>query len=111
MKPKKIQIPLENIQPGTTVYHEHLPADLIERIKNFKAILGDMVSASIEHTIENFKRDQNPEREVESWEWIAKTYAAACKKNPEMTPDERKDIYRTTLLASMKIDPIRVALE
>lgn len=51
--------------------HSVLPAALVDRIRAYKQILGDADSTSLHRAIDNFKRDANPEREVEIWEHIA----------------------------------------
>jgi len=71
MKTEKVRV--EDIIPGP-IRHPVLAPELIERIRAFKEVLGDVEQCPIETTIENFQRDMHPEREVEVWERIARAY-------------------------------------
>ena len=70
------------------IRHHDLPATLLVRIQNIWFSTHDVVSVSLEKTIENFQRDLHPEKEVEIWERIisaANVAIDALKKNDSAT--------------------------
>jgi len=73
----------------------------IERIKAFKQILGNVDGASLEKTIDNFKRDAHPESELVIWERIASTFQTFLAHNPTTDPAVRKEILAVLIGASM----------
>ena len=93
------QIRLSDVQMGP-IRHPVLPDDVIERIRAFKATLGDVDDASLDQTIDNFKRDIHPESELVIWERIASTFAAYLSRNPTTDRATRKEIYSMLLGAS-----------
>jgi hypothetical protein len=97
------QIPLSDIQPGP-IRHPVLPGDFIERVKVFKATLGDADGASIDQTIDNFRRDVRPESELVIWERIASTFAAYLSRNPTTDRAIRKEIFSVLLGASAGLE-------
>jgi len=66
----KVGVRLSDLKFGP-IRHPVLPDDFIERIKAFKKILSDFDAVSLEQTVDNFKRDTNPESELLIWERIA----------------------------------------
>jgi hypothetical protein len=99
----KEQLRLSDIQFGP-IRHPVLPDDFIERIKAFKKILGDIDSVSIEQTIDNFKRDADPQSELIIWERIASTFQMYLSHNPTTDSAIRKRILAVLLSASMGIE-------
>lgn len=101
-------IKMADLRVDMPIKHNELPLTLVNRIKRFKQMLGDMDQTSIEMTLENFRRDTNPEKEIAVWESIATVYKDSISKNPHMTFEERRAIYRNLLQRSMETNPIRV---
>jgi hypothetical protein len=97
------QIPLSDIQPGP-IRHPVLPDGFIERIRAFKAILGDVDGASIDQTIDNFRRDVRPESELVIWERITSTFEAYLSRNPTTDRSIRKEVYSVLLGASAGVE-------
>jgi hypothetical protein len=95
----KKPIELSHLRPGP-IRHPVLPDDFIERIKAFKKILGDADNASLEQTIDNFKRDTHPENELAIWERIASTFQMFLSHNPTADAAIRKDILSVLIGAS-----------
>ena len=83
------------------VRHPTLPDDFVERVKAFKAMLADVDQSSLEHTLENFKRDTNPESELLIWERIANNFQLFLSTIPTADAATRKDILAVLLGASM----------
>jgi hypothetical protein len=63
--------------------------------------LGDIDSVPIEQTIDNFKRDADPESELVIWERIASTFQLYLSHNPTTDLAIRKGIFAVLLRASM----------
>jgi hypothetical protein len=78
-----------------------LPGEFIERIKAFKKILSEFDSVPLDETIDNFKRDTDPESELVIWERIASTYQLYLSHNPTTDSAIRKEIFAVLLGASM----------
>ena len=57
------KIPLDRLQRGP-IQHAALPDVLVERIKNFKALLIEVEPAPLDEIIEDFQRDLHPEPEI-----------------------------------------------
>ena len=70
---KRRTIDLHDLQRGP-IQHAVLAPELIERIKAYKAVIGDADPASLEDAIDDFRRDRNPEKEVRVWERIAHVF-------------------------------------
>ena len=88
---------VQKILSSTPQKHESLPDDLIVRIINFKKIIGDVEVTTIEQTIQNFKHDTHPEREVAIWEWIANFYKQINKLYLNLTLDQQKEVLGVLL--------------
>jgi hypothetical protein len=99
----KEQLRLSDIQFGP-IRHPVLPGNVTKRIKAFKKILGDIDSVPIEQTIDNFKRDADPESELVIWERIASTFQLYLSQNPTTDSAIRKGIFAFLLSASMGIE-------
>jgi hypothetical protein len=99
------QISLSDIQPGP-IRHPVLPDGFIERVRAFKATLGDVDAASLDQTIDNFKRDAHPESELVIWERIASMFAAYLSRNPTTDRSIRKEVYSVLLGASAGVDEL-----
>jgi hypothetical protein len=96
-------IEVSDIEVGPIV-HPVLSDSFIERIKMFKTILGDVDDISLERSIDAFKRDSNPEKELAIWERIASTFQTFLSHNPTSDPAVRKDIFAVLFLASTGVE-------
>jgi hypothetical protein len=97
------RIPLSQLRPGP-VRHPQLDPDLIERIRAFKQILAEVDTSTIDQTIDNFKRDQHPAREVAIFERIAATYQLYLSHNLTDDLATKKDIFHVLVGASMGVE-------
>src|SRR5262249_47810782 len=101
MKKDLRRVKIENIKRNPTFRHETLPASLIERIRNFTAILAEVLDTPFEEVIDEFRRDAHPEREVEVWERIAQYYQEATASQPDLSREDKKEIFSVLLKKSM----------
>lgn len=75
-----------------------LPADFVYRVKRYKQILNEVDKTNLEETLNAFKRDLYPTRELEIWESIAKYYSDVVKINPKMKLDQKKELFKKALV-------------
>ena len=106
----RAKIPLDLLQRGP-IQHAALPDALVERIKNFKAVLIEVEPAPLDETIEDFRRDLHPEREINVWERVAEAYQTALARTPAMSLQDKTKIFADLLLASQTHDPIIAAVD
>ncbi len=99
----KKEVKLSDIQEGE-IRHPTIPDGIIDRIKAYKGILGDVEPSSLEQTIDSFKRDTTPESELVLWERMANTYATYLAHNPTDNPEIKKEIFSVILGVSMGMD-------
>ncbi|AWV34456.1 toll/interleukin-1 receptor domain-containing protein [Paenibacillus odorifer] len=81
-KTNEISVNMEEMINRFPVRHAELPSQLINRIKLVHHHFKDFNDITLEQTIDNFKHDTNPEREVSIWEAIASTYFDLIEKVP-----------------------------
>ena len=74
------------------IRHPELPKELIERIEKFQKTFGEIYPVSVEKTIDNFKRDTHPEREVKIWEAMAETWKSYTEEHANLSQDEKKEL-------------------
>lgn len=73
---------IENLTPGPIV-HESLNEEQLDKIKFIQKIFKEVYPVSLEETITNFKRDQNPDNEINIWMNMAKTFQYFASENSE----------------------------
>ena len=89
----------KDIHQGS-VKRDSLTDEQIERIKALQQIFFEVDGQTIDQWFDSFKRDLNPDRELEIWERMAKAYTAYCHSR-ELSLDEKKEAYKIVLLRSM----------
>ena len=97
-----------DLKPNPFFMHEALAGPLVVRVKRFKEILGEVEPMPLEKTIDDFRRDMHPEREVAIWEKIAEGYNKHVSSNPSLSLKEKRKVYADLLIASMGEEPIMV---
>ena len=78
-----------------------LSDDQISRIKAYKEILKETEPTSLEKTIEDFRRDGDPESEILVWEKIARIFDAEVKLRENASPQELELLLSVLLQCSM----------
>ena len=97
---KTLSVDANELQPHA-IQHETLPQTYINRIKTFHYGIDKYLNGKLERTIENFKRDTNPVREIEVWEMLNATFLDFLNKH-DITDDKIKsDIAKQLLLFSI----------
>ncbi|MEP1488454.1 MAG: hypothetical protein ABJL44_16490 [Algibacter sp.] len=94
-------INIENLTPGPIV-HESLNNEQLEKIKFIQKTFNEVYPISLEETITNFKRDQNPNNEINIWLNMSKTFQSfALKNSGEEKIEVRKEAFKLILMRSM----------
>ncbi|HEX5084968.1 MAG TPA: hypothetical protein VFY40_23240 [Blastocatellia bacterium] len=72
----------------------------MERINRLREALAEVERSPIEKWIDNFKRDADPDNELEVWERIAAGYLRYCSTKP-LSREAKEDVFQLLLLRSM----------
>ena len=92
---------IESLTPGPIV-HESLNKEQLDKIKFIQKTFNEVYPVSLEETITNFKRDQNPDNEINIWLNMAKTFQPFSTENSgEEKLDIRKEAFKLILMRSM----------
>jgi hypothetical protein len=84
------------------IVHEQLSEKQIEKIKKIQSSFADVYKISLEETITNFKRDQNPDAEIEVWLNMLKAYEKFVYKNgTEIELNKKTEVFKLILMRSM----------
>ena len=98
----KESLAAEGIQQGP-VRHSKISDDLDARIRNFSAVFTEVYSLTHEEWLDGFKRDLNPENEVEIWEDMATAYSKFLKIH-DVGPKGRNEAFGLLLVRSSTED-------
>ena len=82
------------------IRHEQLPENLLVRIKIIHHIFSDVLSGSLEHNINLFRRELRPLEEITHWEKLAAVYLDATL-GKEMTEQKRKEVAKVLIAISV----------
>ncbi|WP_298481449.1 hypothetical protein [uncultured Maribacter sp.] len=94
-------IKIENLTPSPIV-HESLNDEQLKKIKFIQETFNEVYPVSLEETITNFKRDQNPDNEINVWLNMAKTFQPFASENSGAEKIEvRKEAFKLILMRSM----------
>jgi len=89
----------KTIQPGP-IRRETLSDDQMARIRTLQSIFVEVDGQTVDQWVDDFKRDADPEKELQVWERMAKAYRAYCN-GKQLSATIKKDVYRVVLLRSM----------
>jgi hypothetical protein len=93
-----------DIQLGEVV-HDSLTLDQIDKIKRIQTTFEEVYPVSLEETITNFKRDQNPDSEIAIWLQMADAYENYLNiKKGKLDLNAKKEVYKLILSRSMMPD-------
>jgi hypothetical protein len=95
-------VPIADLKLGP-IQHENLSEDLLARIRILHNVLSDVLMVSLEQTIENFRRDTDPESEIRTWEAIADAYLTV-RQEMNLSLEQRKALLSAILGATLGMD-------
>ncbi|MFN8299387.1 MAG: toll/interleukin-1 receptor domain-containing protein [Chitinophagales bacterium] len=106
---KPLKAALEDLKISE-IRHKELPKHQLNRIKSIHYLVGKYFTSSLEESIEDYKRDLVPEREIKIWEIIASTFSDFTNKFSVTDEVIKADIAATLLLFSIGQLPMRTHL-
>lgn len=84
------------------IVHDSLTATQLDEIERIHKTFSEVNSSSLEETIDNFKRDQNPDREIAIWLKMADAYEHfVLSKGVGIDHNKKDEAYQLILLRSM----------
>lgn len=84
------------------IVHNELSKEQIEKIKKIQSSFADVYKISLEETIKNFKRDQNPDNEIRIWLNMLNAYEKFIHKNGTETEiNKKEEVFKLILMRSM----------
>jgi hypothetical protein len=92
---------IENIAQGPII-HDSLSDEQLENITYIQKTFFEVYPVSLDETISNFKRDQNPGNEINIWLNMAETFQLFVIENSEKEKiDARQEAFKLILMRSM----------
>jgi len=100
---------IQTINPNdiqiSSVVHDSLTTIQIDKIKIIQSTFSEVYPVSLEETITNFKRDQNPDSEIDIWLKMAEAYKKYIDfKKGKLDLNTKKEVYKLILSRSMMSD-------
>jgi hypothetical protein len=89
----------KTLQPGP-IQRDSLTDEQMARIRTLQATFFEVDGQTVEKWVDDFRRDQDPDRELRVWERMAKAYRDYCDGR-NLSGVAKKDVYRIVLLRSM----------
>lgn len=87
------------IQAGP-IRRDALSDEQMARIRKLQATFVEVDGQTVEQWVDSFKRDADPDKELQVWERMAKAYRSYCD-GKQLSLEAKKDVYRVVLLRSM----------
>ena len=104
-KKQDIQTVNPNDIQVSEVIHDSLTTEQIEKIEIIQSTFTEVYPVSLEETITNFKRDQNPDSEIAIWLQMADAYKKyLSSKQDKLDLNTKKEVYKLILSRSMMSD-------
>lgn len=95
------KVKIEKLVEGP-IAHESLTNDQLKNIRLIHKIFEEVYPISLEESILNFKRDQNPDNEISVWMNMSDAFKKFTSNNHNAERKEaRKDAFRLILMRSM----------
>jgi len=99
-----VYIHVDHLEPGP-ILHDSLPLPLVSRIQAIAGLLDEVYPQTEDEWIDGFRRESDPEVEVQLWERIAAKYGALTTGIDDV--DRKIDIFH--VLAHCSINPPEIA--
>jgi hypothetical protein len=101
-QPKTNGVDPAKLQPGP-VQHETLSSELTARITKLHDTFNEVDPSPLSKWMDDFMRDQHPEREVEIYEGMARAYTTFCTGR-NLTLDAKREVYGVVMQRSATSD-------
>jgi len=108
-KKKSITINPNDIQMNEIV-HDSLTIEQTKKIERIQSTFAEVYPVSLEETITNFKRDQNPDSEIDVWLQMANAYKKYLNSNQgKLDLNTKKEVFTLLLSRSMMSEEEAIA--
>lgn len=77
-----------------------LGQEQLRRIQQVRAVFADVDDQTEAEWVDNFRRDQNPDKEIAVWEEMASAYREFCSGR-QLSSVAKMDVFRVVLMRSM----------
>lgn len=76
--------------------HPQFSEEVRDRLRQLQAALGEVYPMSLEQWEDGFRRDRNPDKEIEYWLHLARTYARLTAPDDPLgsTPERRRGVFQ-----------------
>ena len=95
------KVDTSNLTPSPVV-HDTLNSAQLEKIKKIQQVFSVIDPGTLEETIDDFKRDQNPDHEIAIWLAMANAYQKFTQKHKALDVNKKTEAYRLILMRSME---------
>ncbi len=93
------EMAIQDLKLGEAI-HDSLSDEQIKKIEKIHKVFSEVNTSSLEQTITNFKRDQNPDNEIAIWLKMAGAYERFIEGR-QVDLNKKKEAYDIILLRSM----------
>jgi hypothetical protein len=84
------------------IVHDSLTTEQLNDIKIIQGVFSEVLSSSLDETINNFKKDQHPDKEIAAWLKMADAYQRfTLRADSAIGLDKKKEAFELILLRSM----------
>ncbi len=98
------EVAVGDLQQGPIV-NDTFSDEQLEDIKFIHEAFIEVLPISLEETTENFKRDLNPNNEINVWLNMAKAYQSLLSADPGLSdPNKKAEVFKLILMRSMLSD-------
>lgn len=92
------------------IVHDSLTTEQVQKVKRIQSTFAEVYPVSLDETITNFKRDQNPDSEIDIWLQMADAYQKyLSSKQSKLDLGTKKEVYKLILSRSMMPDDEAIA--
>jgi hypothetical protein len=82
------------------IIHDTLSARQMQQIRRIQAVFAEVEPVSYEETVNDFKRDQHPDREIEIWLAMADAYEQVMSQHPTFDLAHKQEVFKLLLIRS-----------
>ncbi len=96
---KRKRVDIESLKPSP-IRRDCLTEDQTARLRRIHETFAEVDGFTFEQRLDGFKRDMNPDRELEVWERLAAVYERFCASR-QLSLDAKREVYQLLPMRSM----------
>lgn len=100
-KVEQVKTEVSAPQVTSPVNNNQLSPKQLENIKTIHATFSKVYPISLHETTQNFKRDQNPDREIQIWMKMVETYKSLTKSGKYPAIEQQEEVFSVLLASTM----------